>query len=152
MTDALKIYYAGPLFSLAERLFNKNLRDALLCRGNYEIFLPQESDQNTDESSPMAIFMSDAEAIKNADAVVAIMDGADADSGTCWEHGYAYALKKLLIIIRTDFRVLEPTRCINLMMYDSTIAAGGKVIIYHGDSIDELADMIQVKLDKLRAK
>jgi nucleoside 2-deoxyribosyltransferase len=32
------------------------------------------------------------------------MDGADPDSGTCWECGYAYK-KKWIVLFRTDFRV-----------------------------------------------
>ena len=33
----------------------------------------------------------------------AIMDGADPDSGTCWEVGYAYG-KKPIVLVRTDLR------------------------------------------------
>lgn len=35
-------------------------------------------------------------------AIVAIMDGADPDSGTCWECGYAYASKKPVLLFRSD--------------------------------------------------
>ena len=38
-----------------------------------------------------------------ADGVVAIMDGADPDSGTSWEGGYAYG-KKPIVLVRTDMR------------------------------------------------
>ena len=38
-----------------------------------------------------------------ADVVVANMDGPDPDSGTCWECGYAYR-RKPVILFRTDFR------------------------------------------------
>ncbi len=31
------------------------------------------------------------------------MDGTDPNSGTCWECGYAYR-KKAIIVFRTDFR------------------------------------------------
>jgi nucleoside 2-deoxyribosyltransferase len=31
------------------------------------------------------------------------MDGADPDSGTCWEVGYAYG-KKPIVLVRTDMR------------------------------------------------
>ena len=44
------------------------------------------------------------EAIDRCDAVVAILDGPDSDSGTCVEIGYARALGKPIIGIRTDFR------------------------------------------------
>ena len=32
------------------------------------------------------------------DTVVACLDGADPDSGTCWELGYGYAMKKNSIV------------------------------------------------------
>ncbi len=44
------------------------------------------------------------EAIDRCDAVVAILDGPDSDSGTCVEIGYAQAKGKPIIGIRTDFR------------------------------------------------
>jgi nucleoside 2-deoxyribosyltransferase len=33
---------------------------------------------------------------------VAIMDGADPDSGTSWEVGYAYASGKTIVLVRTE--------------------------------------------------
>ena len=32
------------------------------------------------------------------------MDGPDPDSGTCWEVGYAYGVRKPIVLVRTDFR------------------------------------------------
>ena len=32
------------------------------------------------------------------------MDGPDPDSGTCWEVGYAFGLKKWIVLVRTDIR------------------------------------------------
>ncbi len=32
------------------------------------------------------------------------MDGADPDSGTCWECGYAYATRKPVVLFRSDMR------------------------------------------------
>ena len=34
------------------------------------------------------------------------MDGHDPDSGTCWEVGYAYGVKKPIVLVRTDVRDL----------------------------------------------
>ena len=39
-----------------------------------------------------------------ADGLVAIMDGPDPDSGTSWEVGYAFGLKKSIVLVRTDIR------------------------------------------------
>jgi nucleoside 2-deoxyribosyltransferase len=97
----MKIYLAGPLFSTAERVFNARLA-GLLREMNIEVWLPQESEQGS--MSPRQIFEEDVQGIDWADVVVANMDGADPDSGTCWECGYAYH-KKPIVIFRTDFRL-----------------------------------------------
>ena len=112
----MKIYMAGPLFSTAELAFNRELAGLLRRRG-HEVFLPQEHEQRKD--LPAAIFASDLRGLDWADAVVACLDGADPDSGTCWELGYAYARNKLSIVYRTDFRLFEGTDPINLMMSES---------------------------------
>jgi nucleoside 2-deoxyribosyltransferase len=96
----MKIYLAGPLFTTAEREFNVRLA-ARLREAGHEVFLPQEID---DPQGPArAIFEADVAAIDAADVVVANMDGPDPDSGTCWECGYAYG-KKPVVLVRTDVR------------------------------------------------
>jgi len=99
--EAMKIYLAGPLFSTAERDFNARLAQLLRDLG-HEIWLPQESEQAT--MTPAQIFNEDVAGIDWAEVVVANMDGPDPDSGTCWECGYAYR-KKPIVVFRTDFRV-----------------------------------------------
>jgi nucleoside 2-deoxyribosyltransferase len=96
----MKIYLAGPLFNTAEREFNSTLAE-LLRSHNHEIWLPQEHEQRN--KTAKQVFDKDVEGIDWADVVVANMDGADPDSGTCWECGYAYK-KKPVIVFRTDFR------------------------------------------------
>jgi len=96
----MKIYLAGPLFSAAERNFNSELTRLLRGQG-HEVWLPQEFEQPTMTSKE--IFARDVEGIDWAEVLVANMDGADPDSGTCWECGYAYR-KKPVILFRTDFR------------------------------------------------
>jgi nucleoside 2-deoxyribosyltransferase len=97
----MKIYLAGPLFSAAERDFNVRLA-ALLRQMGHDVWLPQESEQES--MTPNEIFKKDVAGIDWAEAVVANMDGADPDSGTSWECGYAYG-KKSVVVFRTDFRV-----------------------------------------------
>jgi nucleoside 2-deoxyribosyltransferase len=97
----MKIYLAGPLFSTAEREFNARLVEKLRDK-TFEVFVPQEAEQHT--MSPKQIFDEDVRGIDWADVVVANMDGPDPDSGTCWECGYAYG-KKPIVVFRTDFRV-----------------------------------------------
>lgn len=95
----MKLYFAGPLFTAAERDWNVALAGALRDAG-HEVFLPQEQEPGKDAPG---IFSTDVGGIDWADALVAIMDGADPDSGTCWEVGYAYR-KKPIVLVRTDLR------------------------------------------------
>lgn len=96
----MKLYFAGPLFTTAERTWNAEVVAALRAAG-HEIFLPQEKEPGLDAAG---IFATDVRGIDWADGIVAIMDGPDPDSGTCWEVGYAYGSRKLIVLVRTDFR------------------------------------------------
>jgi nucleoside 2-deoxyribosyltransferase len=97
----VKIYLAGPLFTTPERDFNARLATSLRMAG-HEVFLPQEHPAPTPTGE--AIFQKDLAGLQWADAVVAIMDGADPDSGTCWECGYAYGVQKPVVLFRSDIR------------------------------------------------
>ena len=96
----MKIYLAGGLFTAGEREFNRRLRDFLAGFG-HEVWLPQEHEPRS--RSARDIFLADVEGLDASDVVVANMDGPDPDSGTCWECGYAYQ-KKPIVVYRTDFR------------------------------------------------
>jgi len=115
----MKIYLAGPLFTVAERDFNARLA-ALLRKAGHEVWLPQESEQRL--MSAKEIFAKDVEGVDSAEVVVANMDGPDPDSGTCWECGYAYR-KKPIVIFRSDFRAAhEPGKAaFNLMLTESAV-------------------------------
>jgi nucleoside 2-deoxyribosyltransferase len=95
----MRLYFAGPLFSAAERAWNADLVAALRA-GGHEVFVPQDQEPGRDAAGVFAI---DVEGIDWADALVAIMDGLDPDSGTAWECGYAFG-KKPVVLVRTDFR------------------------------------------------
>ena len=95
----MKLYFAGPLFTSAERAWNNAVATALRD-GGHDVFLPQEQEPGKDAAG---IFSTDVGGIDWADALVAIMDGPDPDSGTAWECGYAYG-KKPILLVRTDFR------------------------------------------------
>jgi nucleoside 2-deoxyribosyltransferase len=98
----VRLYFAGPLFTTPERSWNAEVTAALRAAG-HEVFLPQEQEPGKDGAG---IFATDVGGIDRADALVAIMDGPDPDSGTCWEVGYAYGLKKRIVLVRTDMRTL----------------------------------------------
>ena|SRR4030067_1555181 len=111
------VYLAAPLFSEAELDFNRMLRDEIKSSG-FKVFLPQEDSNNVKDRDDrqMIIFSKNEAAIKNSDIIVAVVDGADVDSGTAWEIGYAYALGKSILGLRTDFRTLGIEGTVNLMI------------------------------------
>lgn len=116
------VYFAAPLFSEAELDFNRMLRDEIK-NGGFSVFLPQEDSNNVKDRDDrqMIIFSKNEAAIKRSDIVVAVVDGADVDSGTAWEIGYAYALGKPVLGLRTDFRTLGIEGTVNLMIERSTV-------------------------------
>ena len=139
----MKIYLAGPLFTTAEQDFNRRLRH-VLERAGHEVWLPQEHEPR--ERSAQAIFETDFAGLDAADVVVANMDGPDPDSGTCWECGYAYR-KKPVIVFRTDFREAGDAlgSPFNLMLS----ASAAKVILAPLASVEELARQIAAALAAL---
>ena len=117
-----RIYLAAPLFSRAERTYNAALAD-LLKKHLFEVFLPQEDGDDAETRTKAAqakIFSKNRDDIVRADVIVAVIDGADADSGTAWEMGYAYAQNKPVIAVRTDFRRAGMHEYVNLMLEESS--------------------------------
>ena len=132
------IYLAGPLFSSAERAFNKTLKTLLEADG-CDVFLPQEDAEDTDEERSDggldAIFGRCFEGLCRADIVVAVLDGVDVDSGTAWELGFAYSQKKPIIGLRTDFRICGEKEPVNLMILKS--------LTYYAGTTDELTAYVK---------
>lgn len=109
-----RIYVAGPLFSDSERKFNAELNDLLIKKG-YSTFLPQKDgmelarllELGENESSAIKkIYTLDYSEIEKADILIFIVDGRVPDEGACVELGYAYALGKVCIGLKTDVRSL----------------------------------------------
>jgi len=116
--SSMMIYLAGPVFTLAERRFNEELASELerLCP-TLQIFLPQRYDKEFQGLPDFSRRMFDClmKALEQCTAVVAVLDGPDADSGTCFEVGYARGQHKPVVGIRTDFRASEDGG-VNLML------------------------------------
>ena len=114
---SIKIYLAGPLFSLSETKFNKEFATALEEKIKAQVILPQEGSipfEGKENFAELA-FQFCIEEIRHCDLILAILEGPDADSGTCVEIGYAYAIGKPIIGIRTDLRASEDMG-VNLMI------------------------------------
>jgi nucleoside 2-deoxyribosyltransferase len=138
----VRIYFAGPLFTTAEREFNKTVADHLRLYG-HEVFLPQEQEQRNATSD--SIFKGDVDGIAWCDVIVANMDGADPDSGTCFEVGEAWR-DKLTVLWRTDIREEKmPFGPYNLMLH----RAANTVINLQWKSADECAVAIDEALRAL---
>lgn len=116
------VYLAAPLFSEAELDFNRMLRDKIKSSG-FNVFLPQEDSNNVKDRDDRQsiIFSKNEAAIESSDIIVAVVDGADVDSGTAWEIGYAYARGKQILGLRTDFRTLGIEGTVNLMIERSVV-------------------------------
>ena len=71
-TSGMRVYFAAPLFSAAERDWNATLAVGLRGAG-HEVFLPQEQEPYGDAAG---IFASDLAGIEWADGLVAIMTAA----------------------------------------------------------------------------
>ena len=112
------VYLAGPLFSKAERQFNKRLAKTLEAVG-FQVFLPQRDgiernitpyDEMTPERRRLSMFQLDEAKIFESDVFLFVLDGRVPDEGACVELGIAYCQKKLrepgnlLVGLHTDVR------------------------------------------------
>ena len=123
-----RVYLAGPLFTEAEQAYNLVLRD-LLEAHLFDVYLPQEVGDTSHtrcREENGTIFARHLRALEETDIVVAVIDGADADSGTSWEMGYAYALGKKVVALRTDFRIAGHHELVNLMLEESAAVVTAK--------------------------
>ncbi len=113
------IYLAAPLFTQTERRTNRLLAAGITehlsdCR----VILPQDfkvSGKYNDRSNYRQLFSKCIAALDSAQAVVALLDGADADSGVSFEVGYAYARRIPVLGVRTDYRAGQD-RGVNMML------------------------------------
>lgn len=122
VSPALKIYLASPLgFSPENDSYRNKIKQHLIQRG-HEIFDPWSQEEaarriknalETEDQkerkhaiSLAAAFTgaANADGIRWADVVLAVLDGAELDSGTAAEVGYGAGIGKKCFGLRTDFR------------------------------------------------
>jgi nucleoside 2-deoxyribosyltransferase len=82
-----------------------------------------------------------AEGIREADGMVAVLDGIDVDSGTAAEIGYAYGLGKRIYGLRTDFRLTgeNEVSVVNLQVRYFIDDSGGTLVT----TVDELLPLLK---------
>jgi nucleoside 2-deoxyribosyltransferase len=109
----MRIYFAAPLFNDMERGFNSRMTEQLELFST--VFLPQRDgllmrdlvrDGMSLESARRLVYEADVNALRQCDCVVAILDGRTVDEGVAFEIGFARALGKSCVGLKTDDRVL----------------------------------------------
>ena len=89
-----RIYVAGPLFNTHERWYLEQIAAALEAAG-YATFLPHRDaglvDGRDQADLRHELFQADLAGIASCTVIVALLTGADHDSGTCGELGIGYA-------------------------------------------------------------
>lgn len=139
LSGSLRIYMAGPLFTLAERSHNKLLAEAIEQRlPGAKCVLPSE---RAEQFLPdlRAVALDCAVQAMTCQVTVACLDGADVDSGTCTEIVHAGHHGNLVIGYRTDFRGSELDGVNAMVRYavDEFIALPA-----YSATIDALADAV----------
>ena len=163
--DAPKVYLAGPLgFTAAGRAFHASevvprVRDAGFVPLDPWAVPPSLAEAfslpNDDPRRPAALRRANRAAGKRnaamivaADAVLAILDGTDVDSGTAAEIGYAAALDTPVVGLRLDTRNTGDNEAtiVNLQVEWFIRASGGHVLA------TDLDDAIRVLRRVLRPR
>jgi nucleoside 2-deoxyribosyltransferase len=155
----MKIYLAGPLgFSEAGREYHsRTIIPAITALGHQVLDPWALTDSNkirTVSQLPYGlkkrkawrrlnaeIGVNNKNAIDAANAVFAVLDGVDVDSGTAAEIGYAYALGKPILGYRGDFRLSADNEgsTVNLQVEFFIRASGGDIIT----TIDDLPSALE---------
>lgn len=112
----MRLYLAGPLFTVQEREWNRDLA-YFLRREGYDVFLPQEGEPAKDTGNwVQSIYNHDLSGLAWCGALLANLDGPVVDDGTAWECGWAVARGKPVYGYRTDFRGGERSAPVNVML------------------------------------
>lgn len=145
----MKMFYiAGPLFSDSEKRYLEGLVTELskklselttLSINEYDhFFLPHRDvgDAGVVKGGNEDIFIRDLEYLDEANIIIAWLDGADVDSGTAVELGYAYAKGKHIFALLTDTRRWHGTeiRGLNNMVWG---VCKGEERVYRIDDMQE---------------
>lgn len=152
----MKIYLAGPLgFSEAGRYFYEREFIPKVKAQGFTVLDPwaltPQSEVDAVANMPdgparreawrklnVKIAARNAAALDECDAVVAILDGVDVDSGTAAEIGYAFAKGKPILGYRGDFRLSADNEgaMVNLQVEYFIRQSGGDIVT----SLEKLPD------------
>lgn len=111
----MKVYLAAPLFTPAEREFIERLASAI--EGACDVYVPHRDGHLVEVDIARGqeraevyrtVYQRDIGEIRRCDVLLAVMDGRTPDEGVCIEVGFAKALGKRIIGLKTDVRVALP--------------------------------------------
>lgn len=134
-------YIAGPLCTKGERRVVEEIEK--ICRkSDFDTFLPHRDVGLVEFTSDIPkAFKEDVKALKRCDIIVASLNGWRIGAGTSWEMGYAYALGKKIIGIKTDKPLKDSVPDLSAMILGS---------IHICTSIKELEEML-IEIRKMSA-
>lgn len=124
----MRIYFAAPLFSQAERNYNEAVCQRLEDDG-HSVFLPQrdgiegldavfERDGiETHDDAMREISSTNRSAVLDADVVVAVLDGLATDEGVAVEMTIAHENDIPVLALDTDLRVFADGEPHNAMIF-----------------------------------
>jgi nucleoside 2-deoxyribosyltransferase len=161
----MKIYLAGPLgFSEAGLDFHKRVLAPTIKNLGHDVLDPWELTEKKKIDAVLAmpyglpkreawqklnpeIANNNKKAIDDCDAIFAVLDGVDVDSGTAAEIGYGFALGKPILGYRGDFRLSADNEgsVVNLQV-EFFIRQSGGDIITKTNQISEALDVIVKKV------
>ena len=101
----MKIYLAGPCDSENRSLMVAAAK--ILCKYHYEVYCPFELKienawDYSQEEWAQKVFETDVKAINECDCMLYISRGRMSSAGSNWEQGYAYALKKRIVVLQIE--------------------------------------------------
>ncbi len=112
----MKIYFAGPLFTVYEREYISRCAAQLRQEG-MEVYVPHENVRPPDPADKRSIAKrcldNDFSAISGSHAILALINGTEVDDGTAAEIGIFYTLmqhdatKKGIVALHDDWRTRE---------------------------------------------
>lgn len=139
----MKVYIASPLgFSAPGRYWSSEVLHPALVQADFEILDPWDDDAglvaafalqpDAARDKAMKAASRDLAAknfalLREADALLAVLDGTDVDSGTSAEMGYACALGIPVVGLRTDVRSSGDHEAVtvNLQVEECVHSTGG---------------------------
>jgi nucleoside 2-deoxyribosyltransferase len=161
MEPARKIYIASPLgFTDAGRLYSTTVLLPAVRAAGFEpldpwtvsadierVFALDRDDPERAQllgATNRLVGRRNAEMIRSAAGVLAILDGDDVDSGTAAEIGYAAALPRPIVGLRTDLRTTGDNEAtlVNLQVEWFVIDSGGRLTTSLDDALAALVAVV----------